>query len=546
MKKIIIFIFLTAIFLTTIAQNTTLKQKADSLKNAEEYELAIKLYSQVSLADPKNTKILHDLAFCYYNLELIDAAIDTLKKAIQIDKNNPENYELLSEIYSYTGDYDKASINIKKAIQIKPDTAMYHIKQGSIFLMADDLENALYSFQTSLKYDQYNSMTYYLISYVYDEANYLDSALKYINIALNFEEKGDFYKLKADIFYSQSRFTDAIFEINKAIAIDGKKPEYLLSKAEIYSQLDQYRDVIKLISPYLKDYSQDFYHYAIVSYFNLGMSDSAFYYLNYALKHDPQNDIFHYLQGYINYVNNDYNNAYINFLAAIELNPSNVDYFYMICNSKILLNTDSTTLDFNNKFYEFNLDNMKQMKKLYKSKKSKYYYPKLLSKFNIDPTSLSLDEYFMFYFGHSFQKSFSGYTNSNPQIATEFDNQNYEECITIAQEFLTDHPCSPTTYFYLANSYYMLGDYNKTITYLTVYYGFINSIMATGEGTSKENAMIVISTSDEYAVFQFNNLQFAGQELVSNKKNYYDILYYYSNNVKQKMYFNIDLYFGKK
>ena len=80
MKKFIILIFLTTTVLSAIAQNNTLKQKADSLKNAEEYELAIQLYSQASLTDPNNTKILHDLAFCYYNLELIDAAIDTLKK----------------------------------------------------------------------------------------------------------------------------------------------------------------------------------------------------------------------------------------------------------------------------------------------------------------------------------------------------------------------------------------------------------------------------------------------------------------------------------
>ncbi|MBN2662710.1 MAG: DUF4919 domain-containing protein [Bacteroidales bacterium] len=545
MKKIIGLIFLTTTVLSAIAQTNNLKQKADSLKNAEEYELAIKLYSNASLKEPTNTKLLHDIAFCYYNIDMIEPAIDTLNKAIKINKNDPENYVLLSEIYSYTGDYEAASININKAIQLKPDTAIYYIKQGSIFLLSEELENALNSFQTSLKYDKYSSSAYYLISYVYSVVNYADSALKYINLALNFEEKGDFHKLKAEIFYAQSRFTDAIFEINKAIAIEGNIPEYVLSKAEIYSQLDQHRDVIKLISPYLNTYSQEFYHYAIVSYFNLGMNDSAYYYLNYALQNDPQNDIFYYLQGYISYVNKDYNNSYINFLAAIELNPSNVDYFYMACNSKILLNTDSTTLDFNNRFYEFNLDNIKQMKKLYKSKNSKYYYPKLLSKFNIDPTSLSLDEYFMFYFGHSFQKSFSGYANSNPQVSNAFNNQNYEECITLAQDFLLEHPCSTITYFYLANSYYMLGDYNKTIIYLTVYYGFINSIMATGEGTSKENAMIVISPSDEYAVFQFNNLQFAGQELISNKKNYYDIFYYYSNNIKQKMYFNIDLYFGK-
>jgi len=526
------------------AQNQQIINEADSLKDVQNFDLALQRY--LTIYKTGTSVIMHqNIATCYYNLEMIDSAIIFLQEAITLDANNAESYSLLSEIYSYSNYYSKALVNIRKAIAIEPRTAIYHIKEGSIFLLQEYYEDALNSFQAATMVDQNNADAYYLISYVYYAVNYTDSALKYIDVALNFEQKGDYYKLKAEIFYSQSRFTDAIFEIEKAIDTEGNKPEYAISKAETYSQLEQYRDVIRIISPYLNEYSAEFYHYAVISYFNLDMNDSAFYYIDEGLQKDPINDNLYYLRGYIYFVTADYYNSQINFKAAIELNPENTEYFLMLSNSLILANTDSTILDYNYHFYNFNINNIKKTKKLTKSKKSKYYYSRLLSKFNLNPTTLSIDEYFMLYLGSALQTGFSGYANYNPMVGNAFDSENYEECIRLAQDFLIQHPCSPTTYYFMANSYYMLNDYENTIKYLTIYYGFLNGIMATGDGTTKENAMIIISPADEYAIFELNNLQPAGQELIMDKKKNYDILYYYYNNVKQKMYFSIDLFFGK-
>lgn len=545
MKKFLLFTVLILNLFFLNAQNKSVTFMADSLKDAKEFELATNEYLKIIKNDTISSDILNSLAYCYFNMEMLDSALSTLNRATSLDKNNSESYSLLSEIFAYVGDYTNALIYIKTAIIYKPDSVDYYIKMGSIYLLNNDLEKALDAFETSLNYKQSNPEAYYMISYIYHVASMPDSAVKYINFAIDIEEKGEYHQLKAEIFYSQGRYTDAIFEMDKAINIEGKSEDFILAKAEIYNQLEQYRDVLRLIYPYLTSYSSDFYHYAVVSYFNLDMTDSAFYYLDDGLKNDPLNDNLYYLQGYIYYVKSDYNNAMLNFEAAIELNPNNVEYFVLISNSKFLLNTSLDVLDYNNFFYDFNVSNLKKMKKQVTSKKSNYFYPKLRSKFNTDPSSLSLDEYFMFYFGHSFEPGYSGYGNQNVLVANAFNSQQFEKCIELSLDFLSEHPCSISTYNYLANSFYMLGDYSQAIKYLTVYYGFINGILATGDGTSPENSMIVISPADEYAILLYNDLQFAGQETISDKKNNYDIFYYYYNNIKQKMYFYIDLYFGK-
>ena len=241
----------------------------------------------------------------------------------------------------------------------------------------------------------------------------------------------------------------------------------------------------------------------------------------------------------------NYENAYLNFKAAIDLNPNEPDYFYLYCESKILMNTDSTIFDINNKFFDLNQANMRKMEKMTKSKRSKYYFPKLLAQFSSNPTSLSLDEYFMFYYGNSFRKSFSGYNNSDPKIAASFEDKNYNECIKLSKDFIDSHPTSIVSYYYLANSYYLLKKYNLAMKYLIPYYGFIYSILATGDGMSKKTAFIITSVVDEYSILQFYNVTFAGQKLLRVKRHNYDVIYYMENKKKNSMYFNIDSFYGK-
>ncbi|MBN2892364.1 MAG: DUF4919 domain-containing protein [Bacteroidales bacterium] len=548
MKKIFSLVLFLAVFSSVFSQEISkLIITGDSLYDAGKYQEAADVYNLIFKINENSLVGLDKLSNCMVNLDKVDSAKTLLYKAIDINFKYAEAYASLSNIYFLEGEVDTSLTLIKLAQKYNPDTAIYVVFEGINYMYYESLDTALSMFEKALEIEPNNATAFYYISYVYFSADFLDSSLKYVNLAIaENDEDADYYKLRAEIYYSDYRFTDAMFEIDKALDIEPKNEDFVLAKAEIYSSLSQYRDVLRVILPFAKkEYDADFHYYTVIGYYNLGMIDSTMFYIHDAHENDPENDLFYYLEGYVYYLDGQYNNAMLAFNAAIQLKPDEAEYYYFVCNSKIRLNTDSSMLDLNEKFHDLNQDNMDKMNKFSRSKKNKYYYQKLLAKFNYDPTSLSLDEYFMFYYGSALQDDFSGYSNSNPAISQAFEEENYEYCIRIGKSFIEEHPTSIATYFYIANSYFMLGKADLSIKYLTIYYGLLQSIICTGNGETEETAFIVSSVTDEYTVMKFHEYSFAGQSLVSGKKHNYDVLYYMDRSAKRGMYFNIDLFFGK-
>lgn len=548
MKKFLSLLIIIFLFNTSFSQEISkLFAVGDSLYELDKYEEAQTIYEKILSFDENNPKVYDKLSNCLASQGDIDSAKVLLNKALEVDPKYAEGYAGLSNLFFLQEQLDTSIALIKLARKYNPDTAIYVIMEGISYMYTETLDTALTMFELALDIEPKNSLANYYIAYVYNSVEYLDSALKYINIAIGYEKNdADYYKLRSGIYYNSSRLTDAMFEIDKALELEPNNEEIILAKAEIYSSLEQYQDVLRIALPYAKkEYNSDFQYYVVIGYYNLGMMDSTMYYIHQAHEQDKTNDLFYYLEGYIYYLAEDYNNAYLSLNAAIELNPDDVEYYYLVCNSKIMINTDSTVLDINENFYDINQNSMAKMIKWSKSKKSQYYYQKLLSKFNYDPTSLSVDEYFMFYYGSALQPGFSGYSNSNPAISKAFENEEYDLCITLGKSFIEDHPASIDSYFYIANSYFMTGNSDLSIKYLTIYYGFLQSIIATGDGDTEETAYIVSSIPDEYTILRYKEYSYAGQSLKEGKKHSYDILYYLDNNVKQEMYFNIDMFFGK-
>ncbi len=523
--------------------------KADSLFEIEKFQEASKIYKKIPHTTD-NLEVMHRLSLCYMNLNKVEKAKDILRKINVLDSTFDKSYADYSNLLLIEGQTDSALFYIKKAQKHNPDTLIYRTFEAINYLYQEKLEPAFSILEEVLEIDPNNETANYYMAHIYFMTNTLDSALRYVNLALKEKETGSSYKLKTEIYFAQERYSDAIFEIDKAIKLEPENDDYIVSKIEIFMKIEQYQDVIRLCLPKVSEkYITEYYYYLILGYMNsMKSGDSALYYIKKAQKEDPNNDIFYYLEGYIYYYTYfDYDNAYLCFSAALTLNPKKINYYYYVANSKIYKNTQETVFkDVRERFELLNQEYFKDMKKWSKSKKHKYYYFRLLSKFKNDPTTLGFDEYFMLYFGNALQNDFTPYLVNNPAIREAYENKNYEKCIKLGTDFVKEHPTNLLSYYFISNSYYMLDNLEMATKYLTIYLGFVKGIIFSGSGLNKDEPYIVSSVNDEYTILEFFEYSATQSSLINGKKHNYDVFSYKHNNQMREMYFNIDLFYGKK
>ena len=84
------------------------------------YHDAIAIYEDILRNDPKNGLVLLKLGILLKLEGMEEAAMVTLESAVEQAKKSAVGYELLGEIHSNLGNYERARQCFKKVLQIKP------------------------------------------------------------------------------------------------------------------------------------------------------------------------------------------------------------------------------------------------------------------------------------------------------------------------------------------------------------------------------------------------------------------------------------------
>lgn len=87
------------------------------------YHRAISIYENILRKDPKNTSVLVRLGNLLKIEGLKEASAATLESAVHVSAKNPLAYELLGEVYSDIGNYERARYCFRKVLELKPRDA---------------------------------------------------------------------------------------------------------------------------------------------------------------------------------------------------------------------------------------------------------------------------------------------------------------------------------------------------------------------------------------------------------------------------------------
>jgi hypothetical protein len=187
-----------------------------------------------------------------------------------------------------------------------------------------------------------------------------------------------------------------------------------------------------------------------------------------------------------------------------------------------------------------------RIEKAVKSKKSEFYYPKLLERFKDADPSMTLEEKRHLYYGYIFQKEYTSFSSNDYMYEARellqkknLKTKNMQKVIELTDAALEDDPLLIRAMEYQLYMYDGMGmqdsfEFEKVMTKLGI---IINAIMSSGDGLSKKSALYVIRVPDEYFMISVLGYEFGGaQSLID----HYDYLQLAENNDKVKgLYFDI-------
>lgn len=160
--------------------------------------------------------------------------------------------------------------------------------------------------------------------------------------------------------------------------------------------------------------------------------------------------------------------------------------------------------------------------------KSRFYYPELMKLYEINDTSMTVEEYRYLYLGTMFQEDYNPYRKSI--YSNKFQDLYYRENLTrleldsviaYAELSLADDPFDLEQMNYLIYALRKKGKNNTANIWQYRLNHILLAIISTGTGLDPENAWYVINPRHEYNIINFQNQVVEGQEF---KEPYYEYI----------------------
>ena len=429
---------------------------------------------------------IREQANFYYENDEYEMALVNYNSILDKESTDYELYKKRGNCYYNLGNNEAAINDYKQALIIKPNYADVLFNLGNIYDNMGIIDSALYFFR------QY--------SYIRPH-----EAISYIRLSLI--KLNEIAENDSSLFYAQ-----------RAIETEPENflSYYALSMAYLY--LEKYDESIDAANKGLKYNEED----NLILYHPLGIS--------------------YYFMG-------NYEKAYHTFSKADSLEDNTLEFIDYRVQSLLMLNTSAEKYKLKPSgkiiFNDLLAKNMPILDEWSTDKNHNYNYGKLLSKFHSNILEMGIDEFFMLYFGFSHDIAYSPYGNNTSEIMDLWNNNDYDKFVTEAEAFLAKDPTHFGLYWNLSSIYAMNGNKEKQFENLFKYYGFLEGIVASGNGKNVDSAYIVIKISDEYEILNNFGYLFKSQSLITEKQNSYDLMVCEDSfGEDTKVYFNIDKAFS--
>ncbi len=200
-------------------------QLATLYKNTHQNKKAIHFYSYLLTKDKYDVNAMRNLAELYYNNKQKESALKLYKQLVTYIDDEEEKiqyYEVMANIYSTYGEYNKAINLYKKVLDHKSDNVDVVKDLRRIYLKLKDTENVIYYSRKLIDLEPDNYGYYEEIVDLLFHVHSYDEALKYAQKALELPT-ADVFAIKnliAKIYIYTGKIQESINLINETIVSD--------------------------------------------------------------------------------------------------------------------------------------------------------------------------------------------------------------------------------------------------------------------------------------------------------------------------------------
>lgn len=147
--------------------------------------------SQELLAEnPDDVGTHASIAYRYYVLRAYHCGIDAYNRAINIEPENKNLYNMLGYCYIGAHDFDNALVTLQQLIDIDPDDPNSYDSKAEAYYSSGDIETAIEYYEQSISIDSTFSNPYFMLGRIYAAQENNEKAIEYLEQYLLMDADG--------------------------------------------------------------------------------------------------------------------------------------------------------------------------------------------------------------------------------------------------------------------------------------------------------------------------------------------------------------------
>ena len=273
--------------------------------------------------NPDDINLLRERAKYLYDNDKLDEAIKDMKKVIEKDSLNPQNYHLLADIYLDNAQSRYSIRTMEKVISLYPERIPSLLKLSEIYFIVKQYDKSIATINTILYFSPNNSEAYFMLGVNFKELKQMSKAKNsFLTAVENDPEHIDAWLELGQIAEEQND-TMALTYYNNAVLIDSSNIEAFHHLAYYYQN---HNDTEKALKIYRKiiglnpGYNSAYFNTGII-YLKEDSLKQAFDNFNIMVNIDKTNPKAYYFRGLVHYLNHENNKAKADFEQALKIYP---------------------------------------------------------------------------------------------------------------------------------------------------------------------------------------------------------------------------------